>query len=152
MTNQEIAAIDVASLAADDAHLYMWVTNPRLFAEPHDNGTGPLEILQAWGFNYKTMLTWLKPGLGLGYYFRGCTEHVLFGVRGAAPIPGPLRVANWFDGPRSQHSRKPEGFLDLVESVSPGPYLEMFSRRARLGWATWGNEALGGTEAVHADR
>lgn len=142
MSNKDIAALPVQDFAADDAHLYLWVTNPRLFAEAHDKGIGPREIMDAWGFRYVTLLTWLKPGLGLGYYFRGCTEHVMFGVRGSAPIPGELRVANYFEGPRTEHSRKPDVFLDLVETVSPGPYLEMFSRRARLGWDVWGNESL----------
>lgn len=142
MANEDIAALPVAELAEDDAHLYLWVTNPRLFAQDHDHGVGPHEIMQRWGFRYTTMLTWLKPGLGLGYYFRGSTEHVLFGVRGSLPIPGPIRIANWFQAGRSAHSRKPEAFLDLVESVSPGPYLELFARRQRLGWDTWGNEAL----------
>ncbi len=143
MTNPEIAALPVAEMADDDAHLYLWVTNPRLFAESHDEGVGPREIMDAWGFRYITLLTWLKNRLGLGYYFRGCTEHVLFGVRGRAPIPPELRVANIFSGNvEGVHSRKPDSFLDLVEKVSPGPYLEMFARRQRLGWDTWGNEAL----------
>lgn len=142
MTNIDIAELPVRDWVDDDAHLYLWVTNPRLFAQGHDGGVGPHEILQAWGFRYITLLTWLKPGLGLGYYFRGCTEHVLFGVRGQAPIPGEIRLANYFTGPRAEHSRKPDAFLDMVETVSPGPYLEMFSRRARFGWDVWGNESL----------
>lgn len=146
MTNPEIAALPVVEMADDDAHLYLWVTNPRLFPEPHDEGVGPLEIMAAWGFRYITLLTWLKPGLGLGYYFRSRTEHVMFGVRGSAPIPAEIREANVFSGPRAEHSRKPEVFLDLVEAVSQPPYLELFSRRSRLGWDTWGNEALGHVE------
>jgi len=143
MTNAEIAALPIVDLADEDAHLYLWVTNPRLFSQSHDCGIGPHEIMQAWGFRYITMLTWLKPGLGLGYYFRGSTEHVLFGVKGALPIPAPLRVANWFQAPRSEHSRKPEAFLDIVEQVSPAPRLELFARRARFGWDYWGDESLG---------
>jgi N6-adenosine-specific RNA methylase IME4 len=150
MTNAEIAGLPVGEWAEENAHLYLWVTNPRLFPEPHDGGYGPQQIAEAWGFRYVTLLTWLKPGLGLGYYFRGCTEHVMFCVRGRAPIPPELRVANYFTGPRTAHSRKPDSFMDLVEQVSPGPYLEMFSRRARFGWETWGNQALGGTGAVSA--
>ncbi len=147
MSNVEIAALPVADLAEKDAHLYLWATNPRLFAEPHDAGVGPREIMAAWGFRYITLLTWIKNRLGLGYYFRGCTEHVLFGVRGRAPIPGELRIANVFNGDvDGAHSRKPDAFLDLVEQVSSGPYLEMFSRRARLGWDTWGDESLGHVE------
>ena len=146
MTNAEIAGLPVRELAADNAHLYLWVTNPRLFAEKHDAGIGPREIMDAWGFRYVTLLTWVKNRLGLGYYFRGCTEHVMFGVRGKCPIPGPERIANVFRGPGGRHSQKPEVFLDLVERVSPEPRLEMFARRNRMGWDTWGNESL-----IHAE-
>jgi N6-adenosine-specific RNA methylase IME4 len=143
MTNAAIAGLPVSTLADNDAHLYMWVTNPRLFAEPHDD-CGPIDIFRAWGFEYKTMLTWVKkPGLGIGYYFRGDTEHVLFGIRGKAPIPPPLRESNVLTAPRRGHSAKPECFYDLVERVSPGPYVELFARRARFGWDYWGNESLG---------
>jgi N6-adenosine-specific RNA methylase IME4 len=150
MSAPEIAALDVASLAAADAHLYLWVTNPKLYgdrapkrrAEPN-----PCEIGEGWGFEYVTCLTWLKEGaLGMGFYFRGETEHVLFFKRGNAPIPVEVRERNWFNAPKTGHSRKPEAFMDVVERVSPGPYLEMFSRRARLGWDVWGNESLGHVE------
>lgn len=147
MTNREIAALPVAEMAEPTSHLYLWVTNPRLYAEPHDEGVGPREILEAWGFEYKTMLTWVKkPGLGLGYYFRGDTEHVLFGTRGKCPIPAPLRESNVFVAPRSGHSAKPECFYDLVERVSPGSRLELFARRARFGWDYWGDQSLGTAE------
>lgn len=143
MTNADIAALPVAESAAENAHLYMWVTNPRLFAESHD-ACGPYEIVKAWGFEYKTMLTWVKkPGLGIGYYFRGDTEHVLFATRGRAPIPANLRESNVFSAPRRGHSAKPECFYDLVERVSSGPFLELFARRARFGWDYWGNQSLG---------
>lgn len=134
MTVAEISALDVAALAEDDAHLYMWTTNPLL---PHAFG-----VMDAWGFTYRTLITWRKKGtLGLGYYFRGETEHVLFGTRGKLPIPPAQRERNWLEAPRRGHSVKPDAFLDLVERVSPGPYLELFARRQRLGWDTWGNEA-----------
>lgn len=143
MTNAEIAAIPVSSMAEDDAHVYMWVTNPRLFGERTRGEIAPVEILEAWGFRYVTMLTWLKRGnLGMGFYYRGETEHVLFGVRGNLPIPVEKRERNWFEAAKHGHSEKPEAFLDMVERVSPGPYLEMFSRRARLGWDTHGYESL----------
>lgn len=147
MTNAEIAALPVRDVVDDDAHIYMWVTNPRLFTEPHDE-CGPVDILRAWGFEYKTMLTWVKkPGLGIGYYFRGDTEHVLFGTRGKAPIPASLRESNVFTAPRAGHSAKPDCFYDLVERISPAPRMEMFARRARLtGWDYWGNQSLGTAE------
>lgn len=134
MTVEEIAALPVRDWAAKDAHLYLWVTNPLLFdARP---------IVEAWGFQYVTLLTWRKLGaLGMGYYFRGDTEHVIFGVRGKAPIPVEKRARNWFAAPKTGHSRKPDLFYEMVERVSPGPYLELFARRRRYGWDVWGNEA-----------
>lgn len=135
MTTEEIAALPVGGLAAPNAHLYLWATNTLL--------EQAFPIMRAWGFRYVTMLTWVKTGApGLGFSFRGHTEHVLFGVRGKLPIPPEKRETNVFTAPRRSHSQKPEAFYDLVERVSPGPYLELFARRNRLGWDTWGNEAL----------
>ncbi len=154
MTMDAIAALPVPDLAEDDAHLYLWVTNP-IITEQRLRGeeapTAPA-ICRAWGFEPKTLLTWIKSenGAGMGFYFRGDTEHVIFAVRGNLPIPAEIRESNVFRGHRGRHSQKPDSLMDLVERVSPGPYLEMFSRRARLGWDTWGDEALHGTEAMGA--
>jgi N6-adenosine-specific RNA methylase IME4 len=140
-----IAALPVASLAEPDAHLYVWVTNPILTEQRLKGGPNVCAIARAWGFEPKTLLTWIKSeaGAGLGFYFRGDTEHVLFCMRGNLPIPAEIRESNVFRGSRGEHSAKPDSFMDLVERVSPGPYLELFSRRARLGWDTWGDESLG---------
>lgn len=140
MTNDEIAALDIP--AEQSAHLFLWVTNPLMFGVGCE-GPSPVEILEAWGFRYVTLLTWLKQGtMGMGYYFRGETEHILFGVKGDAPIAPEIRERNWFQAPKKRHSQKPEVFYDIVERVSPGPYLELFARRNRLGWDTWGNESI----------
>jgi N6-adenosine-specific RNA methylase IME4 len=135
MVDDDLAALPISDLAEDDAHLYLWVTCPLLFrAEP---------IARAWGFEYRSLITWHKLGtLGMGFHFRNQTEHVLFCVRGNLPIPPQRRERNIFSAPKSAHSAKPEAFGDLVERVSPGPYLELFARRQRLGWDTWGNQAL----------
>lgn len=147
LTNEEIAALPVERMAEDNAHLYLWVTNPRLFGERKRNEVAPIDILERWGFRYVTMLTWHKEGnLGMGFYFRGETEHVLFGVRGGAGIPVERRERNFFSAPKGAHSAKPDCFLDLVERVSPGPYLEMFAREARFGWDYWGDQSLGTVE------
>lgn len=141
MSNADIASLPVLEMAAESAHLYLWVTNPRLFKEERDSH-GPIEILRSWGFRYITTLTWHKLGPpGMGFYFRGDTEHVLFGIRGKAPIDPAIRVSNHFAAPRTVHSAKPDRFYEIVERVSPGPYLEMFARRRRYGWDVWGNEA-----------
>lgn len=132
--------------ADQNAHLYLWTTNG-FMDEAHD-------VARAWGFKPKTILTYGKvtpegkPSGRAGYYFRGATEHVLFCVRGSLPLQTKDALPTLWLWPRLPHSVKPDAFFDLVEQASPGPYLEMFSRRARLGWDTWGDEALHGTEAV----
>jgi N6-adenosine-specific RNA methylase IME4 len=133
MSIDEVHVLPVADLAADNAHLYLWITNRSL-----PKGFG---LLEAWGFRYVTVLTWCKPHFGMGNYFRGSTEQVLFGVRGSL---GLLRhdVGTWFEAPRGErHSAKPEAFYEMVETCSPGPWLEMFARSPRPGWQTWGAEA-----------
>lgn len=132
MTIEELCALPVEAGAADNAHLYLWVTNG-FIREGFD-------VLAAWGFTYKTCLTWVKPQMGMGNYFRSSTEHVLFGVRGKLAIQN-RGLTNWFNAPRGKHSAKPGSFYDLVEKASPGPYLEMFARVRRLNWDAWGNEA-----------
>lgn len=130
MSLDELAALTIP--AAEDSHLYLWVTA----AFMRDG----FDLLNAWGFTYKTVLTWCKPSIGMGNYFRVNTEHVLFAVRGRCPT---LRnnEGTWFTAPRTRHSAKPESFYDLVERCSPGPWLEMFARRRRFRWHVWGNEA-----------
>lgn len=123
----------VAELAAENAHLYLWITNRSL-----PKGFG---LIEKWGFRYVTMLTWVKPSFGMGNYFRGSTEHVLFGVKGSLPL---LRndVPTHLQAQRpGEHSGKPPEFYALVEMCSPGPWLEFFARKQRPGWVTWGAEA-----------
>ena len=127
--------LDLNLPAAENAHLYLWVTNS-FFEDGFD-------LMRAWGFTYKTCLTWCKPQIGMGNYFRSTTEHVLFGIKGRLPT---LRndVPTHFIADRTRHSAKPESFYDLVETCSPGPWLEMFARRQRLGdWHVMGNETSG---------
>ncbi len=145
LTMRQIAALPVGELAADDAHLYMWVTVPRLFGDRGDEqGLGPFQIMQAWGFRYITMLTWHKLGApGMGSYFRIDTEHCLFGVKGHAPIPPAKRLRNMISAARSKHSQKPDQLLEMAEKVSPGRRLELFARRRREGWDSWGNQLPG---------
>jgi N6-adenosine-specific RNA methylase IME4 len=130
METEEIAALPIGELAAADSHLYLWAPVSKL---PDAVG-----VCQAWGFRYVSLLTWVKPGLGLGRYWRVSTEHVVFGIRGSLQTTPNLR--NWFEAPRRRHSAKPDEFFDLVEQASPGPYLELFARRRRRGWDAWGNE------------
>jgi N6-adenosine-specific RNA methylase IME4 len=142
MPVSEIAELAVADVAADNAHLYLWVTNPVLTEQRIDMPV--MELVRAWGFVPKTILTWVKSenGAGMGFFFRGDTEHVIFAVRGRLPIDPSLRRSNVLRLPKRRHSAKPGGFYDLVTSVSPGPYLEMFSRLQRPGWEAWGDEVI----------
>jgi N6-adenosine-specific RNA methylase IME4 len=105
MSQAELAALEVP--AASDAHLYLWVTNGFL--------REGFELLDAWGFAYKTVLTWCKPSIGMGNYFRNNTEHVLFAVKGRRPTQR-RDVGTWFSAAKTRHSAKPESFYDLVES------------------------------------
>lgn len=142
MNLAEIRALPVERLAADTAHLYLWVPNALL---PEG-----IRVLEAWGFSYKSNLVWHKirkdggsDGRGVGFYFRNVTELVLFGVRGrnARTLqPGRTQV-NYLATRKREHSRKPDEFYAIVESCSPGPYLELFARGPREGWSAWGNQA-----------
>lgn len=134
MTLDEIAALPVGDLAGDDAHLWLWTTNA-FVEEAH-------VLARGWGFRVMTVVTWCKKQPGVGHYFRNNTEHVLFATRGKPMVPEDKPLATWFVWPRAAHSQKPEAFYDLVEQVSPEPRVELFARRNRLGWHTWGNESL----------
>lgn len=131
----------------DQAHLYMWTTAGFL--------RDAFDVMEAWGFTYKTFLVWCKPQMGMGNYFRISSEPVLFGVKGGLGT-NHKGLMNWFEAKRGRHSAKPETFYDdLVTQASPGPYLEMFGRcwredmlphgcrctRCRLGWEIWGNQS-----------
>jgi len=133
MTIDELCALPVDEWVAEEAHLYLWTTNGFL--------REAFQVVDAWGFAYKTCLTWVKPQIGLGNYFRNNTEHVLFGVRGGLRTQA-RDVPTAFEARRGRHSAKPGMFYDLVEKCSPGPYLEMFARSQRFNWDSWGNEAL----------
>lgn len=130
MPLDEIAALPIGRIADENCHLYLWVTNRSLPKAFH--------LIEAWGFRYITCLTWVKPSIGMGNYFRGSTEQVLFCVKGSQPIKRH-DVGTHFEAPRGdRHSAKPEAFYDLVESCSYGPYIDVFGRCERDGWSVWG--------------
>jgi N6-adenosine-specific RNA methylase IME4 len=142
MTTEDICALPVAELAADPSHLYMWVPNALL---PEG-----LAVMSAWGYNYKSNIIWHKvrkdggsDGRGVGFYFRNVTEILLFGVRGKNArtlAPGRSQV-NMLQTQKREHSRKPDEQYRIIESCSPGPYLELFARGTRKKWAFWGDQA-----------
>lgn len=135
MSVEEIADLPVHDLADKRAHLYLWTVNAYV--------EDAYEITRLWGFRPVVLLTWCKEphGIGLGGTFIQTTEHVLFARRGVCKAAERIDTT-WWLWKRGEHSRKPDAFLDVVERVSPAPRLELFARRQRLGWDTWGNEAL----------
>ena len=142
MKLEDIKRLPVGDVAEDKSHLYLWVPNALL---PEG-----LEVMKAWGFEYKTNLIWEKvrkdgmpDGRGVGFYFRNTTEMVLFGIKGdknRTLDPGRSQV-NLIRTQKREHSRKPDEFVSLIQACSPGPYLELFARGSREGWDMWGNQA-----------
>lgn len=130
MPIEEIERLPVGEIADENCHLYLWVTNrslPKAF-----------RLIDAWGFRYITCLTWVKPSIGMGNYFRGSTEQVLFCVKGSQPLKRH-DAGTHFEAPRGdKHSAKPDEFYSLVESCSYAPYIDIFGRANRAGWSVWG--------------
>jgi len=136
MSMAEIKALPVGDLGAADCRVFMWTTNRYL---PESFG-----VLEAWGFDYCQTLVWHKTNASpfSGSVAHGSAEFILVGTRGAVEVIRKMPSSVLAFGHQHNHSRKPEMFLDWFEQVSPGPYLELFARRQRLGWDTWGDEAL----------
>ena len=140
LTLQEIFAIPVASLTQDTAHLYLW-TPAAMIREA-------LRAMKRWGFTYKTMLVWHKirkdggsDGRGLGFYFRLVTEFILFGVKGKMRTLQPgRRQVNLFASQKREHSRKPDELYSIIEACSSGPFIELFARKRRQGWTSFGDQ------------
>lgn len=142
MSLDEIKQMPVSEAAGEKSHLYLWVPNALL---PEG-----LEIMKAWGFEYKTNIIWEKvrtdgqpDGRGVGFYFRNVTEILLFGIHGKnnrTLQPGRSQV-NLIRSMKREHSRKPDEIIPIIEACSSGPYLELFARGDRPGWDMWGNQA-----------
>jgi N6-adenosine-specific RNA methylase IME4 len=141
MTLQQIIELPVSMFAADKSHLYLWVPNALL--------QSGLDVMRAWGFEYKSNIVWYKvrkdggpDGRGVGFYFRNVTELLLFGIRGKnnRTLPPGRTQTNVIATRKREHSRKPDETFQIIEKCSPGPYLELFARERRNGWTAWGNE------------
>lgn len=144
MSNEEISALPVGDVADANCALYLWVTTPLMFGggSARFEYEAPIDIIETWGFRYITLLTWVKTGApGLGFHFRGHTEHCIYAIKGDVKIPAELRESNVIVAPRRAHSQKPEHFYDLVQRVSQPPYLEMFSREHRFFWDVYGDQS-----------
>lgn len=141
MTNDDIISLPVKEITDSTAHLYLWVPNALISLG--------LQVMESWGFTYKTNLIWYKvredggpDRRGVGFYFRNVTEMVLFGVKGRMRTLQPGRtMPNIIITRKREHSRKPDELYDVIEKCSPGPYIELFDRVPREGWTCWGNEA-----------
>lgn len=135
MTLEEICALPVLDIAAENAVLLLWATAPKL-AEC-------MTVMDAWGFEYRTCMAWVKDKIGMGYYVRNKHELLLIARRGALPVPLPsARPSSVVEAPRNAHSAKPHEFYDLIEQMYPDhPKVELFCRTPRKGWTAWGNQA-----------
>lgn len=131
MTTEEICALPVRDVSADGCHLYLWTTQAFL----RDAYT----VLDAWGFKQGAVLVWSKPPMGVVGTWVCSAEFCIFARRGTLAAKR-RHIGTVFEWSRGRHSAKPEAFQDMVETVSPGPYLELFARRPRLNWTVWGNE------------
>lgn len=142
MKLEEIKQLPVAEVADEKSHLYLWVPNALL--------PDGLEVMKAWGFNYKTNIIWEKvrkdgmpDGRGVGFYFRNVTEMLLFGIKGEnnRTLQAGRSQVNLIRSMKKEHSRKPDEFIPLIESCSSPPYLELFARGDRNNWDMWGDQA-----------
>lgn len=146
MSEVELRALNVGTLADANCQLYLWTTNSHM--------ESAYRIVRAWGFEPKTILTWVKRRsggpiqIGLGYWFRGATEHVIFAVKGnpRTKFHGPNGATGkaWstvIEAPRGPHSAKPNDLYEIAEDVGEAPRIELFARSRRDGWEAWGNEA-----------
>lgn len=145
MKIDDICSLPVSKIAADKSHLYLWCPNALL-------GWG-LRVMEAWGFEYKTNIVWLKirkdggpDGRGVGFYYRNVTELVLFGTRGKLrTAQSGRRMVNLIATMKERHSKKPNELYDMIELCSPGPHLELFAGEVRRGWIQWGDEVPPGS-------
>jgi N6-adenosine-specific RNA methylase IME4 len=152
MPLDEICALPVQDYTAELSHLYLWVPNALL--------REGLQVMESWGFRYKTNLVWYKirkdggpDGRGVGFYFRNVTELLLFGVKGHYRTLAPgRREVNLVATQKREHSRKPDEVYDLIERCSSGPYLELFARCVRTGWHQWGKQVPTGVLPISNQR
>ena len=132
MPLEEICDLPVESITADDAHLHLWTTNAFLFDAK--------QVMEAWGFEYRSCFVWVKPQIGIGNYWRVSHEFLLLGIRGDAKRFNDKSLRSWGEFDRTRHSAKPEKIREYIELASPGPYLEMFGRSEMSGWTVFGNQ------------
>jgi len=131
MPLEEIKAMPVRDIADANAILWLWTTNAHLPVA--------FDVAEAWGFEYKALLTWVKDRMGTGEWLRGQTEHCILATRGR-PVFLNGNHTTVLQAARREHSRKPEEFYLLVEATCPGSRVELFARQAREGWRSFGDQ------------
>ena len=134
MTLKELCDLSIGEIVAPDAVLFMWTTSPKLKES--------LQVMEAWGFQYRTCAVWVKERIGMGYYFRQQHELLLVGKKGELPPPPPgTRISSVMVYPRGIHSEKPLCVFRFIEDFYPGlPRIQLFARQEHDGWTAWGNE------------
>lgn len=132
MSVDDICEMPIKDLASDDAHLHLWTTNAFLFEAKR--------VMEAWGFEYRSVFVWVKPQMGIGNYWRVSHEYMLLGIRGNAKRFNERCHKSWAEFDRTKHSAKPAAIRKIVEKVSPGPFLELFGRQRVAGWTVFGNQ------------
>jgi N6-adenosine-specific RNA methylase IME4 len=135
MSTDDICALPVGDITTPNAVLFLWTTSPLL--------PEALQVIEAWGFEYKSNVAWMKDGLGLGYYVRNQHELLLIATKGKMPAPLPRnRPDSVIEAPRMEHSAKPDEAYELIERMYPDlPRIELLSRSPRPGWVVWGNQS-----------
>lgn len=131
LSTDALLALPVNAKVLPRSHLHLWTTNAFL--------PDALRLVEAWGFEYKSMLVWVKPQMGMGNYWRVSHELLLLGVRGTLPFQNHS-YQSWIESTRLRHSQKPARVRAWIEDVSPGPRLELFGRRTHANWTVFGNE------------
>lgn len=129
----DICAEPISKLAEEAAHLHLWTTNAFLL--------DAIDVIEAWGFEYKSCFVWVKPQGGSGSYWRASHEFLLLGVRGGLKFNScPQR--SWLTAQPNESSRTPEAVRQLVEQVSPPSYLELYGRNlpTNSDWTVYGNQ------------
>ena len=132
LSTKKIAAIPIKKISKENCHLFLWVTNNFLI--------DGLEVMKSWGFRYITMITWAKDRFGLGQYFRGQTEHCLFGIKGQGFLVRQGQGVTLITAPKTKHSAKPKKKQVMIEKVSKGKRIELFARGKTKGWDIWGDQ------------
>lgn len=133
---------EIDRITADESHLYLWTTNSFM--------DEAFDVAEAWGFEQKTIITWCKPSIGVGHYFRNTTEHILFCAKGGLKTE-TSDIPTHFEAPKTEHSRKPPKAYEIAEKSSPGPMIELFARETYHNWEGVGDEQVDLGSAAEAD-